>query len=344
MTTNTHTAPGRNVCKRMTYLLLLVSIVQYAFVRSLRESMTFTDPMFPESLKLDIPVEQKKPRYAIAMYVDNEAPLYGLYSIAHQAQVTGMVQDGIDIVVGVSKKFKNNPVLQQMLQDGLINQIYPFDNYIIKNKVSNPDRGLWAGVFNKLFLFNLTDYDKLIVLDWDVLLRQNIRHWFEYDTPCASQTKDNVEWNSGVMVISPNNTVYDTFLEKLPQVQRLMYVNNSINITEPDNWNSGYHDQGFLSSFYTTSTDPTMRMKTIPSENAILISSLQQQQYHYFWYRRNHIFQTIHLTTEKPWRPKTKPSNDIICQVLREFEKSLIGMDRYNISIENQYLENCQKD
>ena len=256
-----------------------------------------------------------------------------------------MVSDGIDVVVGVSKTLlERTPrrgdmdvkhVLAKWKDEGLIHKLYVFDTDYIINIIRNS--GLWGGVFNKLFLFNITEYDKLIQLDSDVLLRRNIRHWFNYDTPCAIQANDNLEWNSGAMVITPNQTLFDDLIAKLPFVKK----KGKVNLTEPDNWNSGHGQQGFLSSYFTTGVYPALRMKTMPTENAVLISSLERDQYHYFWYWRNHIFDTVHLTVQKPWNGRTKPRSPLVCQVLHEWNSSTAGMEHYNMSISHDYLQNC---
>lgn len=55
-------------------------------------------------------------------------------------------------------------------------------------------RELWAGVFSKLVFFNLTRYDRLITLDNDVLIRQNIEHWF-WDYPPLLLRMHAPRWN-----------------------------------------------------------------------------------------------------------------------------------------------------
>lgn len=393
----------------------------------------------------------QNPRYAIAMYVDMDEHIFGLYSILRQAQITGMVAEGVEVVVAVSEHLlqkqkrkireeelakietkaqkqdrmkleveqmqgfqqkimeKQNQItaeknalekeedletkkkaverieslvleqealvtskqdtmirikalrkevaitvdreahneegslaaekLLQWHEEGLIHHIHPFNKRLIMDIVDGS--GLWEGVFNKLFLFNLTQYDKLIRLDCDVLIRQNIRHWFDYETPCAIQAHDELEWNSGVMVISPSRTVFDALMTKLPSVQKLERK-KTFDVDEPDTWNSGVGEQGFLSSYFTRSTDPALRMKTMPTEDAICISSLLLKNMQYFWYRRNHIFNTVHMTTEKPWNKGVAPDNPVQCEVLREWQKSVDGIERYNLTITNQYLKNCR--
>ena len=82
------------------------------------------------------------------------------------------------------------------------------------------EQHLWKKTFQKLWLYNLTEYDKVIVLDADILIRTNIMHWFEYDTPCGIQAKDDVAWNSGAMVITPDTAVFEQMLSQLPNVIR----------------------------------------------------------------------------------------------------------------------------
>jgi len=75
---------------------------------------------------------------------------------------------------------------------------------------------VWKGTFNKLWLFNLTEFDKVIMMDADVLIRTHINHWFDYPTPCAIQAGDNISWNTGALVIRPDTHVFEQMLSQLP--------------------------------------------------------------------------------------------------------------------------------
>lgn len=110
-----------------------------------------------------------------------------------------------------------------------------------------------------------------------------------------------------------------------------------------DNWNSGYHDQGFLSAFFTLSDAARgrLRMKTLPTEASVLSSSLQQPQFRYFFERRRHIFETIHLSTAKPWRKSTNPNHPLVCDMLQEWKASVAGMETFGVAVKNDYLRNC---
>merc|ERR1712176_338171 len=160
------------------------------------------------------------------------------------------------------------------------------------------------------------------------------------------------------MVLAPNSTVFDALLARLPEVRK--FEPKKATFGDTDSWNSKDHDQGFLSSFFTTSTDPTERMKTMSTGDAVLISSLQTARMRYFWLHRNHVFSTVHLTTAKPWgskcKPKSplsrcKPKSPVACDVLREWGLSVRGLYVYELPKEYRdltsstpaYLENCPK-
>ena len=189
-----------------------------------------------------------------------------------------------------------------------------------------------------------------------MFIRQNIAHWFDYATPSAIQERDTMEWNTGAMVLAPNSTVFDALLAKLPEVRK--FEPKKATRDDADGWNSKDHDQGFLSSFFTLSKDPTERMKTMSTGDAVLISSLQTARMRYFWLHRNHVFSTVHLTTAKPWgskcKPKSplsrcKPKSPVVCDVLREWGLSVRGLGVYELPKEYRdltsstpaYLENC---
>lgn len=293
--------------------------------------------------------QKQHQRFAIAIYVELREHLYGLYSIVRKVHQVGMIAQGIDIVVIATDQWatdinEEGTIIKTWLKEGLIqNIIFQDHNYFIQ-KINGT--GLWPGVFNKLVFFNLTDYDKVIGFDTDILIRKNIYHWFtDFDTPCAIQPKGLLEWNSGAMIIEPSSEDFDALVNKLPDV-RVNDRNKIPNLTEPDEWNNGYGHQGFLSSYFTISDDPKHRMKTMGKENSILSSELTNNNaLDYFWFRRNHIFQTIHLTYHKPWDFKPTGGNRwrsrIACEVLEEFRGSIIGMEKYDLSITAPYLMEC---
>ncbi|OEU20232.1 hypothetical protein FRACYDRAFT_236304 [Fragilariopsis cylindrus CCMP1102] len=262
----------------------------------------------------------KKKKYAIAVYAETTNHLYGVMLTTN---------DNIDNTIGT--------IMKQWLKEGLIHQLKFIDcQSIILDKL---DKGLWSGVFNKLLFFNLTEYEKVITLDCDIFIRQNIYHWFiDYDTPAACQCSGQIEWNSGAMVISPSTELFNALIQKLPEVHLWQDKQNSSSIKfditnyneSPDPFVNRATGLGQQTSKY--------RIKTMPRENAILSSELRRTNNAYSWYRRNHIFDTVHLTVDKPWLIRERKFakkgilkiSPIICMVLYEFHLSIKDIhDKY---------------
>jgi len=284
-------------------------------------------------------------RIAIASFVDSTEHVYGVYSIRKQMEKFNMTSAGLEQVVVVPDSFaKQYPKEYEALAQWIGKKyIYFINKDHIYDKMA--DDTLWQGVFNKLWLFNLIKYDKLILLDTDILIRNNILHWFDYLTPCATQAKDNIEWNSGAMVIQPNTTTFQGLVDMVPRVKRFdrkMLSNDpSENV---DNFNSGYGQQGFLSAFFTQeSLGASERMKTMPTEASVLISSIATKQLRYFTEFRQHIFETVHFTTAKPWKKDTDPTHDRIeCGFRREYSDSFEGIENYGFyPIRTKFLRDC---
>ncbi|KAJ0264403.1 hypothetical protein HA466_0027680 [Hirschfeldia incana] len=87
--------------------------------------------------------------------------------------------------------------------------------------------------YSKFRLWQLTDYDKIIFLDADLLFLRNID--FMFSMPEISATGDNgTPFNSGVMVIEPCNCTFQLLMD---------------HINENESYNGG--DQGYLNEVFT---------------------------------------------------------------------------------------------
>lgn len=76
----------------------------------------------------------------------------------------------------------------------------------------------YKNTFNKLSIFNLTEYEKIVYLDLDLLILENIDNLFDYDS--IAMAKDypfSHLYNSGVMVIEPNKDDYDNLMELMKE-------------------------------------------------------------------------------------------------------------------------------
>ncbi|XP_030473402.1 putative UDP-glucuronate:xylan alpha-glucuronosyltransferase 4 [Syzygium oleosum] len=87
--------------------------------------------------------------------------------------------------------------------------------------------------YSKLRVWQLTQYDKVIFIDADLIVLRNIDEFFVY--PQLSAAPNNrVLFNSGVMVIEPSSCIFEDLMSKS---------------FELDSYNGG--DQGFLNEFFT---------------------------------------------------------------------------------------------
>lgn len=287
-------------------------------------------------------------RLAVAMFVDKHEHLYGVYSVKNQLTKFHMIPTPASLVALVSKSsFEQNyiDVLDEWL--GEKNVILVDKSYIHEQIV---DEGIWKGTFNKLWVFNLTQYDKIVMLDHDILVRTNILHWFDYPAPCATQEQHNLAWNSGAMVIEPDGAIFDKMIRLLPNITRF---NPNQNYTT-DPLIMGYSDQDFFTSFFIKSNDTgknhdqqqqqkeaTKTRCVMPSESSVLSSKLSFHM-EYFLRFRNAKIQTVHFTVYKPMRAKSKRTKDpYACDMLREWNESMRGVERYLNPIRYDYLAEC---
>ena len=87
--------------------------------------------------------------------------------------------------------------------------------------------------YSKLRLWQLTDYDKVIFIDADLIILKNIDKFFAYPQLSAAPN-DKVLFNSGIMVIEPSTCLFEDMMSKS---RRLMSYNGG--------------DQGFLNEVFT---------------------------------------------------------------------------------------------
>ena len=84
----------------------------------------------------------------------------------------------------------------------------------------NTDYKYWINTFDKLHIFELTEFDKILYLDGDLYIDKNIDELFNLPNMSAvisgkGYVKEWVEMNSGVMVIKPEKGLADKMLKLL---------------------------------------------------------------------------------------------------------------------------------
>lgn len=136
--------------------------------------------------------------------------------------------------------------------------------YVVKHKSH------WNNTFDKLNIFLLEGYKKIIYLDADLLLLENIDFLFDYNTPAMviDRPSHTDKYNSGLMVISPSKQVFDELL-KLKKHHELE--------------NSVIGDQDILNEYYKTIqvvriADRYNVIRTILNEKVVRINHLTKKE------------------------------------------------------------------
>lgn len=259
-------------------------------------------------------------RFAIVNYVESKDQIYGVYSIHNQI---------LKLDINAKHVVLARRDIDKSLKDVLLLWVGEENCRFIDSisaKVGNKS-GMWQGVFNKLAAFNLTEFEKVIVLDADILIRSDITHWFDYPTPCAIQGNDDLNWNSGAMVITPDSTKFQQMLGYLPDMKRF----DAKKDYDSDPMTNGYSDQEFVTAFFTAAQKNVTGVKkhkrcVMPTEAAVLSSWLRKPAISYFNNFHPWIYETIHFTVDKPWRRNNHPDHPFVCKMLFEWNETMKGL------------------
>lgn len=94
-----------------------------------------------------------------------------------------------------------------------------------KNKQAKENR--WNFTFDKLMIFDLTQFEKIVFIDSDMFVLRNLDHLFKYphmSACCAGAlfpgNEDWIDLNSGLMVIEPQKGLAEKICGVIPNVMR----------------------------------------------------------------------------------------------------------------------------
>jgi glycogenin len=111
---------------------------------------------------------------------------------------------------------------QQLQQSGIAYQPIP---PIALDTALPTHQARWQATYSKLQIFNQTQFDKLVYLDADMLVYENLDELFSKPHMSAvnagGMLAEYASWkafNSGLMVIEPSSTLYTDMLAKLPEL------------------------------------------------------------------------------------------------------------------------------
>ena len=119
-------------------------------------------------------------------------------------------------------------------------QVLRDDGWIIRHitNIHSPYEGkssrgdYFSGIFSKLHIWNMTEYERIIYLDSDALVLSNIDHMFDCGTFCAAFRHSDL-FNAGIVVVEPSRVIFRDMLTK---------------IQDTPSYDDG--DQGFLNVYF----------------------------------------------------------------------------------------------
>ena len=100
------------------------------------------------------------------------------------------------------------------------------------------EHNYWENTFFKLQVANCVQYEKIIFLDSDMIIMDNIDHLFEKEHGSAVAAGNAVNWdynnlNSGLMVIMPNKNFYNVLISNI-QAAMVRRFNQGYNVSDQD--------------------------------------------------------------------------------------------------------------
>lgn len=107
--------------------------------------------------------------------------------------------------------------------------------------------GHWGNTFDKIHLFGLRDFSKLVYLDSDMIVMKNIDELFERDhlSAVAAGRLEHPDWtrlNSGLMVIEPEESLPERMIAAVPRAIADVTALGGDKIGDQDVVNAYYSD------------------------------------------------------------------------------------------------------
>lgn len=183
----------------------------------------------------------------------------------------------------------------------------------------------WNYTFDKLLLWGLVQYDKIVFLDSDMIVLGNVDNLFKYADTSAVMAghlihSDWVDLNSGTIVIEPNLDKMNRMLDEIPNVVELRRQKG---LSTGDQDVIAYCNPGWSSS----------KSLHIPEEYNIFFKHLEE--YHDNWgytlENGERIIKIVHFVgRQKPWE-------DGLLRRIKQRIKCFM-YNRYGLGVYNKYV------
>ena len=163
-------------------------------------------------------------KYAYATILSTDSYLPGVLALYKSIKKTNTKVS--DFVVIVNQDIKKETI-NRLEQNGIVVKTMPKVNVPKEIKARNKLIPHWNNTFDKFNIFNLTDYDKVVYLDSDIYVAENIDELFKKQNMSAvvsgksyNRNKNWNELNSGVMVIEPREGIIDRLIDKMNYISK----------------------------------------------------------------------------------------------------------------------------
>ena len=126
---------------------------------------------------------------------------------------------------------------------GIIEYAENWEKVDLGDLIKKNKRPHWNNTFIKLCIFNLVQFEKIVYIDSDMIVLENIDHLFDKNHISAVQGGKLIfHWediNSGLMVIKPNQKEFSELVNLIPTVCKKKIESNE-----------GFGDQDVISYYY----------------------------------------------------------------------------------------------
>ncbi|MBM6868104.1 glycosyltransferase [Collinsella tanakaei] len=166
------------------------------------------------------------------------------------------------------------------------------NDYIRKQNTLNQSPN-WSNTLFKLRIFGLEQFDKIIYLDSDMIIIQNIDSLFSLEHMTSVQAGnmfDNswVKLNSGLMVVHPKKQLEEELIALLSSE----FLNQMLN-------GKGIGDQDVINWYY--SDWPQISKLHLPESYNQFVTLLPQYQHYGYLHNLNDVYVLHYVGKTKPW-------------------------------------------
>lgn len=191
----------------------------------------------------------------------------------------------------------------------------------------------WINTFDKLQVFSLTSFNKIVFLDSDMLVIRNIDHLFEKKhlsfATASEQVSGYEDWNlpnSGMMVIEPRNGLSEQIFNIWPEVQSKK---------------NDFGDQDLIHAYFADffKKDQGWRVPATNNCFVFLIDKVLKERNYNFRLRRSDEFtiSVLHFAIkERPWLMSRK-------HLLRFYLKKTMEGKFYEMKANYLYLKHLAR-